>query len=347
MRYICSASLILLNYTCFVKEKGKHMKKTIQTIGLVLLGIVLLIVLAVGFLLVKNHIDAEKSWLAADYYTAFQSDAALEKKYAGLGAYAVANTVIPTDDDAIGSIRVWYPAEPEEKAKAYPLVLVTNASNTAACNYEAFFARLASWGFVVAGNDDRQAGTGASTAQTLDRLLALADDPAHLLYGKIRQTDIGAVGYSQGGAGAINAVTAFANSDRYKTLFTGSAAYALLAQNMGWAYDVSKINIPYFMTAGTGTSDDTGVADAQTEYGGVAPLSSLVANFESMTDDVCKVRARVVRAEHDEMQARTDGYMTAWLLYQLQGDTEAETVFVGADAEILHNANWQDVAKNR
>ena len=39
--------------------------------------------------------------------------------------------------------------------------------------------------------------------------------------------------------------------------------------------------------------------------------------------------------------------MTAWMLWQLQGDAEAARVFVGDDAEILTNANWQDIEKNQ
>ena len=47
------------------------------------------------------------------------------------------------------------------------------------------------------------------------------------------------------------------------------------------------------------------------------------------------------------MLVLSDGYMTAWMLYQLQGNEEAGTVFIGDDAEILHNAGWQDVEKNK
>ena len=46
------------------------------------------------------------------------------------------------------------------------------------------------------------------------------------------------------------------------------------------------------------------------------------------------------------MLVRSDDYMTAWMLYQLCGDEEAAKVFVGDDAEILHNSNWQDIQKN-
>lgn len=58
------------------------------------------------------------------------------------------------------------------------------------------------------------------------------------------------------------------------------------------------------------------------------------------------MRARAVGAEHEEILARGDGYMTAWLLWQLAGDEEAGQAFVGDGAEIAHNPGWQDVEKS-
>ena len=167
-----------------------------------------------------------------------------------------------------------------------------------------------------------------------------------LFYEKIDVQNIGIAGYSKGGAGAVRAVTECENSGWYKTIFTGSAAHSYLAQMWG-GYDASKVSIPWFMTAAAGTSDDTGAMDAATEWLGVAPLSSLVENYDAMPDYVFKLRARVAGAEHEEMQMKTDGYMTAWMLYQLQGDEETAKALTGENAEILRNANWQDIEKNR
>ena len=228
----------------------------------------------------------------------------------------------------------------------YPLIVVVNGSNTAALNYEPYFERLASWGFVVVGNDDRQAGTGISTALTLAYMLEQNQNSDSLFYEKMDVQNIGIAGYSQGGVGAVRAVTECKNSGLYKTIFTGSAAHSYLAKMWG-GYDASKVSIPWFMTAAAGTSDDTGATDAATEWLGVAPLSSLVENYDAMPDYVFKLRARVAGAEHEEMQMKTDGYMTAWMLYQLQGDEEAGKALTGENAEILRNANWQDIEKNR
>ena len=100
------------------------------------------------------------------------------------------------------------------------------------------------------------------------------------------------------------------------------------------------------MVAGTGASDDAGVDDPTKEFGGVAPLSSLVEDYNAVDPALPRVRARAVGAEHEDMLARSDGYMTAWLLWQLCDDGDAAQAFVGADAEIAHNPGWQDVEKS-
>lgn len=312
--------------------------KTVRGIGL---GIAAVIVVFV----IKGFIESKKPSVKDDYFKDFLSFAPLELKYSQTGEYEVSTLADPSDNDRIKKVRFWFPAELADNSRRYPVIVVVNASGTPAFKYEPWFRRLASWGFIVVGNEDPQAGTGETTSVMLDCLLNLPQD--HTLNGRLDTENIGIIGFSQGGAGALAAVTMYDNGKMYKTIFTGSAAYPLLASNLGWKYDVSKINIPYFMVAGTGETDDKGVTDITKEYAGVAPLASLIENYNVITDDVLKVRARAAGAEHEDMLARSDGYMTAWMLWQLCGDKEASSVFIGEDAEILHNSNWQDVEKNR
>ena len=316
------------------------MKKVLKIIGIIFL--ILIILLAI--LMVKSYFDNMKPVLEEDYYRDFTSNSELEKKYTDLGKYEVNTIDYESDDKSIKKVRVWYPKELENENKKYPMIIVVNASNVAAFKYEPFFKRLASWGFVVVGNEDPQTGKGETTSLTLDYILNIKEDS--ILYDKIDKENIGIIGYSQGGAGAIRAVTEFENGKYYKAMFTGSAAYPFLANNMGWNYDISKVKIPYFMTASTGTSDDNG-KDSSKEFGGVAPLSSLKENYNSITNDVLKIRARVKDVEHEDMLTRTDGYMTAWMMYHLQNDEKAGTIFIGNNAELLNNNNWQDVEKNQ
>ena len=282
---------------------GKVLKIIFITIA-VMIGAAVAVLVA---LMIKSHFDSLKPHLTGDYYTDFKSDYELEKKYAGLGSYEVANADYDAGDKKIGKYRVWYPKELESNQQEYPLIVITNASNVAAMNYEPYFQRLASWGFIVAGNEDRQAGSGESTSLTLDCILRLNDKSDSVFYKKISQTNIGIMGFSQGGAGAIRAATEFENSNRYKRMFTGSAAYPFLAKNMGWEYDASKISIPYFMAAGTGSSDDAGVENIYEKFGGVCPLEALKDIYNMMSQNTTKIRARIKGAEHEDMPTLTEG----------------------------------------
>ena len=313
-----------------------------------ILLVIILVLAAAGagtYFYIKAQFPSGKDTdITEGYYKKFHSDAELEMKYSQLGEYDVAYTEMPSENESIAKIRFWYPAELEKNDNKYPVIMVVNASGTPAASYEPFFERLASWGFIVVGNEDPQTGTGETASITLDCVMNLPED--HPLYGRIDEDRIGIVGFSQGGAGALAAVSEYENGSTYKAIFTGSAAYRFMAGNFGWHYDVSKIHIPYFMAAGTGSTDDNGKADPTKEYAGVAPLSSLIENYNALPDSVAKVRGRATGAEHEDMLARSDGYMTAWMMYQLKGDPEAAKVFVGEDAEILHNDYWQDVEKN-
>ena len=291
-----------------------------------IIGITLLILLAVGVIFfIKGKIHERRPWYDDNYFDDFKTEAVLEKKYSGRGSFETACTEFKSDNSKIDTIRVFYPAELADSNRSYPMIVSVNASGTRARNYTAVLDRIASWGFIVVGNDDPQSGTGETASQTLDYILNIGADSE--LYGKIDKNNIGIMGYSQGGV-------------------TGSAAYPFLAHNMGWDYDVSKVTIPYFMTSGTGKTDDAGVPDITKDFAGVCPLEAVATNYNSISDDVEKVRARATGAEHEDMLVRSDGYMTAWMLYQLCGDKEASKVFVGNDAEILHNSNWQDIEKN-
>ena len=322
------------------------MKKLFKVGGIVS-GVLVLIV--TGFLVysaVNTHKALNAPRLPDNYYElsgdVFNAGGSLEEKYSGRGACELESLTVKSDNASIKNIYLYYPADLKTKGGQYPLIIVVNGSQSPAKTYLPFFERLASWGFIVAGNDDPQPGTGETASITLDYVLNESE-----IKENIDLANIGAVGYSQGGAGAINAVTKFANSGLYKALFTGSAAYPLLSVNMGWGYDPADIALDYFMTAATGSSDDTGVADVNAEYGGVSPLAALTDIYNSMPDSVTKVRGRCVNAEHGDMQLRTDGYMTAWMLWELQGNEEAGSAFFGEDAEILRNANWQDVEINK
>ena len=175
-----------------------------RKILIVLLVIVLIIVaiLSVGFFYLKSKLGLSGNTdIVEGYYEAFKSDAPLEMKYSQTGSSEVGYTEFPSDNTSIGKVRVWYPKELDSNDAQWPMVMVVNASGTPVSSYEPFFERLATWGFIVVGNEDPQTGSGQSSSITLDFMLSL--DSGNVLSGKIDTENIGIIGYSQGGAGRL------------------------------------------------------------------------------------------------------------------------------------------------
>ncbi|MGM9605875.1 MAG: alpha/beta hydrolase [Oscillospiraceae bacterium] len=308
------------------------MKKLIKVLFIILIVVIALLLLIFLFLFWASKQPSVK----AKYYENVAVAGPLEQKYTGLGDYEVSYTEADAPDEKIKTFKIWYPSELENSTAAYPLVVMANGTGVPASKYEAVFEHLASWGFIVVGNEDGESWDGTSSAASLTYMLGLNEDSSSVFFRKIDYSNIGIAGHSQGGAGAINAVTAQENGTCYTALYTASTTHLALSHELQWSYDVSDIKIPYFMTAGTGKSD----AEM------IAPLSSLEENYDLVSDDTIKLRARRAGAEHGDMLPYADGYMTAWFMYLLRGDAEAGEIFRAENAEILSNSNWQDVEKN-
>src|SRR5699024_4493412 len=125
---------------------------------------------------------------------------------------------------------------------------------------------------------------------------------------------------------------------------------SLYASTLEWAYDPALIDVPCFMTAGTGLLDagEAGspeVAEEAQEVS-ISPLWSQEENYGLIPDSVPKLRARRTGAAHAEILPWPVGYMTPWFMYWLQGDGAAGRAFFGPDAGIVHNTLWQDIEKN-
>lgn len=319
--------------------------KTLGKILLILLILLLLIIAAIFAFL--NYLKYRN-----EHYWKYAAPAGeIEKKYTAFGDSDVSFIEFKADEAAYGTYEIWYPAEMTESSHPYPLVVMANGTGVTASQYKEVFRHLASWGFIVIGNEDANSRTGASSAATLDFILALNQDNRSDFYGKIDAGHIGIAGHSQGGVGAINAVTAQENGRLYQAVFAASTTSSLLADErvLGaeWHYDISKITIPCFLVAGTGNGDAGTAADkTETEGQGICPLWSLLENYDAIPDTVDKVMAREIGKDHGDMLRYADGYMTAWFLYYLKGDAHAGEAFFGNNAEILTNPNWQDIQTN-
>ena len=313
--------------------------------------------IAIAVLVGMAAVGAIQDWsrdvpsVTADYYAQTQTGGEIEETYTAMGEYDVDYAEYPAQDLLIKQYKIWYPsALAGEEGREWPIVVMANGTGVPASRYTPVFRHLASWGFVVIGNEMQNSWSGGASAGALDLLAELNEDPSSLFYHKLDLDNVGSAGHSQGAIGAINAVTTQPNGDSYKALYLASTPSSLYASTLEWAYDPALIDVPCFMTAGTGLLDagEAGspeVAEEAQEVS-IAPLWSQEENYSLIPDSVPKLRARRTGADHAEMLPWPDGYMTAWFMYWLQGDETAGRAFFGPDAEIVHNPLWQDIEKN-
>ena len=313
--------------------------------------------IAIAVLVGMAAVGAIQDWsrdvpsVTADYYTQTQTGGEIEETYTAMGEYDVDYAEYPAQYLLIKQYKIWYPsALAGEEGREWPIVVMANGTGVPASRYAPVFRHLASWGFVVIGNEMQNSWSGGASAGALDLLAELNEDPSSLFYHKLDLDNVGSAGHSQGAIGAINAVTAQPNGDSYKALYLASTPSSLYASTLEWAYDPALIDVPCFMTAGTGLLDagEAGspeVAEEAQEVS-ISPLWSQEENYGLIPDSVPKLRARRTGADHAEMLPWPDGYMTAWFMYWLQGDEAAGRAFFGPDAEIVHNPLWQDIEKN-
>ena len=313
--------------------------------------------IAIAVLVGMAAVGAIQDWsrdvpsVTADYYAQTQTGGEIEETYTAMGEYDVDYAEYPAQDLLIKQYKIWYPsALAGEEGREWPIVVMANGTGVPASRYTPVFRHLASWGFVVIGNEMQNSWSGGASAGALDLLAELNEDPSSLFYHKLDLDNVGSAGHSQGAIGAINAVTAQPNGDSYKALYLASTPSSLYASTLEWAYDPALIDVPCFMTAGTGLLDagEAGspeVAEEAQEVS-ISPLWSQEENYGLIPDSVPKLRARRTGADHAEMLPWPDGYMTAWFMYWLQGDEAAGRAFFGPDAEIVQNPLWQDIEKN-
>ena len=100
----------------------------------------------------------------------------IEKKYTIKGNYSVSYFEQNSTDKSIKKFEIWYPSELAMNStnnRKYPLVIMANGTGIKASKYKAIFDHLASWGFIVIGNEDERSGSGDSSSASLDYMLSL------------------------------------------------------------------------------------------------------------------------------------------------------------------------------
>lgn len=295
----------------------------LKVIGIFVLTLILLLL---AFILISRYAPL----VPRDYPKKVKTDGELETKYIAYGNYEVSSFTI-NREDSLKKILVFYPSELEKEEKRYPVVVYSNGTGQRGSQYKNLYRHLASWGFVVLANDDPESYSGLPAEKTLSWILEENKNETSIFYNKIDVANIATYGHSQGGTAVFNTITTQEHSELYKTAIALSPTSEELADSLGWHYDLKKVKIPVFIITGT-----AGEFEIET----VIPFEKLVTMYEKLESP--KAMARRIDAKHENTATDGDGYVTAWFMWHLQGDTEASKAFIGEHPELLENPLYQD-----
>lgn len=298
------------------------MKKVLKIAGIVILIVILAVVLLVGGLLVLMAVTPA---VPNDYTKRVETGGGLESGYLAMGEHEV-KYIEAAAPGEWKKFEAYYPAELEKSTDKYPIVVFANGTGIYASKYKALFRHLASWGFIVLGNEDPSTVTGASAEATLVWLLEQNEDPDSVFYRKADTEHIGISGHSQGGVAVFNAVSEQPHGDLYTCAVSLSPTEWALAMAIGLNYDPGKMSVPTLVLA----SAENDVISPE----GVKGL------FDTIPADT--VTALRFGMDHGKMLYSGDGYVTAWFMWQLRGDQEAARVFIGEDPELMRNERYGD-----
>lgn len=256
-----------------------------------------------------------------DYVEKVKTGGALEKTYLATGSYNVEYFEQKTDDQR-ELIQIYYPSAITEEEGSWPAVVFVNGTGVSASKYPVLFRHLASWGFVVIGNEDPSTFSGKTANETMKFLLDENEREGSVFYHKINRERLGISGHSQGGVGVFNATQTAADFG-----FQYAAAVSLSPTQEDWAtrlripYDPTKTNVPILVVAATKND--------------VISQDGMKSLFKKTPSE----RVVVLRKcqNHGEMLYVADGYVTAWFMSRLKDDSGAKDALEGDAPEIAVN----------
>lgn len=307
-------------------------KKISKLICIIITVVICLIILLFIILLIVSSRPIKD-----DYYNDIKTSYEIENKYRPLGQYEIDYLKYNIAKDQYKEIIIYFPKNIKNSNIKYPIIIMSNGTGVPYKKYSAIFKHLASWGFIVVGNDDEWSFNGESTIFSLNYILNLNNDKNSIFYNKIDKDNIGVSGHSQGGVAAIHSVYNFSESYLFKTIYAASSPGKSFIKKYNlttFEYDISKVKIPILMLCATGIVDSENIIS----------LDDLIFNYKNLSYGVPAVIGRRKNCDHGDMLTHGDAYMTAWFCYLLKNDRYAGNAFIGKNPEILRNKeNWQDV----
>jgi hypothetical protein len=286
----------------------------------------------------------------------------IEKKYAADGPQAVTVALSSQCCDRRGNrFDLYYPSNPAAGAP-HPIITWGNGTGGVSSGAAYFLKHLASWGFVVIATRDRFTGDGLTIWDAATFLINANTDPQSIFNNKLDTAHVGAIGHSQGAAGAIRAMNASAGKiTTVIPIELPGQQFCFCAPND--VLDTASITqgSVFFVD---GSNDIPVSPPIQLQPPPAVGEQSLAAFYAAVPANVPKLTATLIGPSHNDITGQPGcdtaaaqpcvvgvtgylGYPTAWMADRLGVDSSAHAAFVTGTGEIfLQTSHWSFVRSN-
>ncbi len=260
----------------------------------------------------------------------FPSGYPIEAYYRSAGPWAISSG---TYTDASGdTYDLFYPTNLGADGFKHPILTWGNGSFGKTSDVKDVLNQFASWGFVTIASTSGWTGTGNEMLTGAQDMVSLNSDPDSMFYNQLNTDEVGAIGVSQGAGGTVRAT--LHSGGLIKTAVPISLPAPIWVTESD-AFNVAQLSVPVLFLGG---SNDLLIS----------PPWTLLEYYS----EVPGAAAMLVLNGADHLTIKNSpggylGYITAWLMYQLQADQYARGAFVGDPPEANTNTNWSwQVEKN-
>jgi hypothetical protein len=265
----------------------------------------------------------------------------IESEYNVPGPYAMTTG---TATDSLGNTYdLYYPADYTALGFKSPILTWGNGASSLPSVYSVLFTRLVSWGFTIVASTLAHTAGGIEINDGAKYLVAQNTVKGSPFYGNLNTAEVGTLGHSEGATGAVNA--AALNPRLYKTVLTFSLPSPFVSfpnadcqTALGCIPHVPLLRCPTFLISTHGAWDSVlSSPSIETAYYRSIFLAPAALGILSEGTDHTSIQDPGVNSGNPGPFL---GYVTAWLMYRLRGDTTAAKAFSGLAPELTSNANW-------
>ncbi|GAA1683235.1 poly(ethylene terephthalate) hydrolase family protein [Fodinicola feengrottensis] len=263
----------------------------------------------------------------------------VESAYTAAGPYATTTGTVGSTYD------LYYPSNYATLGFKSPIITWGNGTNANPTMYSTLLSHLASYGFTVIASTLPNTGSGNEIDAAAHYLVTQNSTTGSVFNGNLDIHHVAAVGHSQGAGGATRAatsdpalITTLMTFSLPNTIWVGSNPDCPTASDC--MYNPAQVTQPAFLISTHGGADGI-IASPATEKGYFTSLPGhgalgIIQNSDGKAADHSASQDIASGGTPDGLL----GYATAWLTYQLRGDTTAAGAFTGAHPELPTNTNW-------